>query len=1372
MRIRRTLDADGNTIGTWQYRRELYPPQPWDADGDPRPTELRTHVEDPDGFCTKHYFDANPRYLNPPSSSGPDPGAFYGLPLSWDEPTSNGRQLSTQVYDGQDAFGFCSGNLIRSTYVTYGHDVLPGAPSTPVGPILEGLHDTNRRVEATRTLYHDDGDRFAETVLSDFDGLGHYRTSTTSGNFDAGNIRTTTTNFNPSAGSYPGSFTHPSVGSLWVLDTFDEREVTEGTDINRETFCFDAFGFMTRRRSFEDDSAPIGEKAVDVVSEFQRNGVGNLRFERYYGGDVQAMDTGTDLCTISLSSPQYELEHQYMFGAREFTRYLDSGPGGNLKLFEHVIDPSTGLVASTDDPAGITIDYTYDTLGRRTREQPEPGHGARVDIEYTNATPTTKAQLDIIRRPNGGGAALAQDRIVFDDLGRVFEEQQLLPSGSFNVRQTLYNARGLRQSISETEGGSPSHLATFSEYDAFGRPGRITPPDGAAHDVVLTYTGVSEVARTVMVQGDESEFASTTTETFDRQGRLYQVAEPSGSGGVMPVTTYEYDAGNRLEKVSMTDGVTTQERFFNYDGRGFLESEQHPEKGATGNGTVLYKNYDARGHTGRKEDGAAPTKNDLTFTYDLKERLTEVRETGGAMRTLKEFEYGTSGLAKGKVLSATRHNYLSEFSNNDLQIREIYTYNGVGGRISKRQTERTDIASGGGVLQGPTVWFETDFSWTELGDLASTVYPGCLIPTECTAGGNPSGQPARTVTRGYTNGFLSSVPGFAPTITYHPNEVLATIGHINGVTDEHDPDPTAMRRPAAIRTTGVTGGSNFDSGGYQYDGAGNVKSIGGDSFSYDGVSRLVTGSTMQGTFFETSSYDAFGNRVAAMTAPVGARAISADPATNRVLGTAERPVVYDSRGNQTLWGTAFYTFDGFDQMVLHEDADPGIDESFVYTADDERIVAIDNPTPSETWYLRDLNGQVLRKFFRLVGDTDWQRDTIRRQGLVLATDTVGLGLQHAHLDHLGTIRLWTRPDKTIASRHDYTAFGEEVVEPILPGANDYQYTGHERDIARSGGCSGTTTVDNQTIDTGQTFTGCDVLSSNNTTVTSADEVRFKAGESVGLSDFTVADGATFVVELDGGLNSDLQDLDYMHARYCSPVTGRFLSVDPVLQPERFSRSPQRWNRYSYVANSPLRFVDQTGEALILFNADNLDDAQRELAGLQQIFEEAGAAGEAELLDLTVTDGEIEVTSSGVDLSGSENKTVATIGRAISGDNRIEFDITSSLTTVDGRSLLERNGAAVQELGAGTPRNFRVELNPGIMAFTLGEVVGGPLQGRRTVTGYTTGDRVIHEFGHAFSAIDLGVFTNRTDSAAVNRYENEHRKLRGRQEGWIRSVTHN
>jgi RHS repeat-associated protein len=50
----------------------------------------------------------------------------------------------------------------------------------------------------------------------------------------------------------------------------------------------------------------------------------------------------------------------------------------------------------------------------------------------------------------------------------------------------------------------------------------------------------------------------------------------------------------------------------------------------------------------------------------------------------------------------------------------------------------------------------------------------------------------------------------------------------------------------------------------------------------------------------------------------------------------------------------------------------------------------------------------------------------------------------------------------------------------------------------------------------------------------------------------------------GGTPVDLPN--YMHARYYSAPTGRFLSLDP--KPGAVE-SPQSWNLYAYVRNNPL-----------------------------------------------------------------------------------------------------------------------------------------------------------------------------------------------------------
>ncbi|MCP3995360.1 MAG: RHS repeat-associated core domain-containing protein, partial [bacterium] len=67
-------------------------------------------------------------------------------------------------------------------------------------------------------------------------------------------------------------------------------------------------------------------------------------------------------------------------------------------------------------------------------------------------------------------------------------------------------------------------------------------------------------------------------------------------------------------------------------------------------------------------------------------------------------------------------------------------------------------------------------------------------------------------------------------------------------------------------------------------------------------------------------------------------------------------------------------------------------------------------------------------------------------------------------------------------------------------------------------------------------------------------------------------------ERDFFASGESDDLDYMHARYCSPHLSRFMSLDPVLGDPAV---PQSWNRYSYVRNNPMNAVDPTGEAIYL-----------------------------------------------------------------------------------------------------------------------------------------------------------------------------------------------
>jgi RHS repeat-associated protein len=62
-------------------------------------------------------------------------------------------------------------------------------------------------------------------------------------------------------------------------------------------------------------------------------------------------------------------------------------------------------------------------------------------------------------------------------------------------------------------------------------------------------------------------------------------------------------------------------------------------------------------------------------------------------------------------------------------------------------------------------------------------------------------------------------------------------------------------------------------------------------------------------------------------------------------------------------------------------------------------------------------------------------------------------------------------------------------------------------------------------------------------------------------------------------------LDYFGARYCSSPQGRFTSVDAGRLNKRHLANPQKWNRYPYTINNPLKYIDPNGleELIVIVN---------------------------------------------------------------------------------------------------------------------------------------------------------------------------------------------
>ena len=72
--------------------------------------------------------------------------------------------------------------------------------------------------------------------------------------------------------------------------------------------------------------------------------------------------------------------------------------------------------------------------------------------------------------------------------------------------------------------------------------------------------------------------------------------------------------------------------------------------------------------------------------------------------------------------------------------------------------------------------------------------------------------------------------------------------------------------------------------------------------------------------------------------------------------------------------------------------------------------------------------------------------------------------------------------------------------------------------------------------------------------------------------FTASGNASTVYDSEGG-GGTLHDFQYRHY---SPGQGRWISPDPAGLAAVDPTNPQTWNRYAYVANNPLSFVDPSG----------------------------------------------------------------------------------------------------------------------------------------------------------------------------------------------------
>ena len=312
----------------------------------------------------------------------------------------------------------------------------------------------------------------------------------------------------------------------------------------------------------------------------------------------------------------------------------ETDPMGFNTTYEYnVTNGSLSLVKNHKAQATV---YSYDVYGRNSR------------IDYPDGVYETTAFSWDAKGQNGlysiRNFQLGKNwkQTYFDALGREVGKLGVhyLYVNPFVEKQYDSYGRLLQESLPYT-GTSASYWNTY-QYDIYDRPTSITAASGAK--TTFSYNGSS-------VTTTRDGIAST--QTFDTQGNLAQVTDPTGT------IAYNFRPDGQYTSIIAPGSVTTS---FTYDSYGRKSTIVDPSAG-----TQTYT-YDVKGNVASEKDSNGKT---ITYDYDNYNRLIKTTRP----EFITTYVYNSDGLLA------------SETSTNGTSL--LYTYD-VYGRLQKEKETVVD----------------------------------------------------------------------------------------------------------------------------------------------------------------------------------------------------------------------------------------------------------------------------------------------------------------------------------------------------------------------------------------------------------------------------------------------------------------------------------------------------------------------------------------------------------------------------------------------------------------------------------------------------------------------------------------------------------
>lgn len=803
--------------------------------------------------------------------------------------------------------------------------------------------------------------------------------------------------------------------------------------------------------------------------------------------------------------------------------------------------PAWGVVSSIQDQNLDVTTATYDALGRRSQvwlpNRPS-GSNPTPSVSYAYSYSATSPNIVTTTAVNAAGGTTTSYAF-YDGLGQQRQTQTPAEGGGTVVVDTSTDAFGqpTLQSAPYYNTGAPSttlagHTVTLpsqtqTSYDGAGRITAVSLLNGNSTVWTTTnsYLGSDRVDTNPPAGGTPS---STYTNLRGKTTKLVQyLATSVNSSATTETASYNYDPRGDLVKMTDNPGNVWQ---WGYDVLGEQTAATDPDSGSTTR--TFYPDGDLK----TSVDAAG---NHLFYTYDsLRRKTAEYSGSDATGIELAAWSYDTATAGKGLLASDTRYvgGTAGSPGSGTAYTNSVASYNSLGS-----PTSISTVIGGSTPLAGA---YTTALGYAPDGTLSSQTDPaeGGLLSEKITYGFDSLGN---------VSGASSPLGSVVASITYTHVGQLGQITQSQGAQVFHTYtwDPTTLRLNELLAQRTATANATVSDDSYTYDQAGNLKednnvtpAAGTDTqcYSYDYLRNLIdawtpasnscaTASSTTMTFGGPAPYwhhyvvdPGTGNRSSATSYALTGGAVTGNTTSSyhyNAAGAAHPHAVQSvvNTGGSTTTDAYSYNADGSATGL------PG--QTVGYDTEGRATSTTITSTGKSQANVYDADGNLLLQTDPVTGTTGYLGDT---QLHVAAGST------------------------TVSASRTYTVAGQPIAERDTTAGvtgNKYYFLDDDpHNTANAQVAAATAVVTRRYLDPFGNSRGPATTWISNHQFLSAAQ-----------NPLTTTSSTTHPLTLLGPREYD-------------PVIGKFLAVDPVLDPA----NPAQNNGYSYGWNNPLSNADPTG----------------------------------------------------------------------------------------------------------------------------------------------------------------------------------------------------